>query len=147
MKTSYNELIEMCACEDGLERFEQQVGGSHEPVDVLSLIGGVNTTSDLLWLAGKRLPKARIVEFAIKCARAVEHLSDDPRVKAAIDAAENWVREPTEDNRKAADAAAAAAAWVAAAADAAAAAAWAAAAARAGASQDVINDYLRELFL
>jgi len=51
MKISYDELVQMDACSSGLERFEQQVGGSREPVDVLSLIGGVNTTSDLLWLA------------------------------------------------------------------------------------------------
>jgi hypothetical protein len=71
------------------------------------------------------------VKFALFCAKQVSHLNSDTRVKAALNAAEAWVEDPSEDNRlkckEAADAAATAyaAAWAADAA-AAAAAAWAA---------------------
>lgn len=112
MKISYDELIKIWGRKARIKRFLKQVNGSREPVEVVSLIGGENTVSDLLWLAGRRLPKARIVTFAIGCARTVEHLNDDPRVKAAIDAAQAWVDNPTEENRKAADLARADAAWL-----------------------------------
>jgi len=87
---------------------------------------------DLLWVAGELDLKPQIVTFAARVAREVAHLNPDPRVMAAIEAAEAWVREPSEGNREAAwtawvDAAAAADAADAAAADAAAAAAAAAA--------------------
>lgn len=161
MRISYDELIEMGACDPGLERFVTQTNDTREPVEVTSLIGGENTVGDLLWLAGKRFPKARIVTFAIGCARAVEHFNDDPRVKAAIDAAQAWVDDPTEENRVAARAAANSAVEIRAARAAGAAAnsaaraaaladanaAWTAAQALSvGASEDVINDLLRELF-
>ncbi|CAH9012254.1 conserved hypothetical protein [Vibrio phage 236O40-1] len=58
----------MGACRDGLKRFIKQTGGNSKSVDVISLIGGENTVSDLLWLAGKTLPKEKIVKFACKCA-------------------------------------------------------------------------------
>ena len=106
---------------------------------------------DLLWVAGKLDLKSQIVSFAARVAREVAHLNPDPRVMAAIEAAEAWVREPSEGNRKAATAdaawAAADAAWAAAAAGdvaaaraAAAAAAWAAwAAAADAAAADAAN--------
>ena len=68
MKITKAELIEMKACEDGLERFINQTGNTGEPVEVLSLIGGENTLPDLVWLASKSLPKERIVRFACDCA-------------------------------------------------------------------------------
>lgn len=94
---------------------------------------------DLLWVAGELDLKPQIVTFAARVAREVAHLNPDPRVMAAIEAAEAWVREPSEGNREAAwtawvDAAAAADAADAAAADAAAAAA--ARAARAAAARE-----------
>ena len=82
---------------------------------------------DLLWVAGKLDLKFQIVSFAARVAREVAHLNSDPSVLAAIEAAEAWVREPSEGNRKAA-ADATRAAW-AAAARAATRAAWATAAA------------------
>ena len=62
------QLIEMNACKDGLQRFIDQTDNTSEPVEVLSLIGGENTYSDLLWLAGQKLPTERIVRFACDCA-------------------------------------------------------------------------------
>lgn len=68
MKISKKELIELGACTGGLKRFIKQTHSTDNEVDVISLIGGENTTSDLLWLAGKKLPKEKIVRFAKHCA-------------------------------------------------------------------------------
>tara|TARA_R110002074_G_scaffold195878_1_gene362433 strand:+ start:403 stop:963 length:561 start_codon:yes stop_codon:yes gene_type:complete len=64
MKISKQQLIEMKACKTDLKRFIEQTDNTDEPVEVLSLIGGKNTTADLLWLADKTLPKEKIVRFA-----------------------------------------------------------------------------------
>lgn len=50
------------------KRFVKQTGGTELPVEISSLIGGMNTTRDLLWLAGEILPREVIVKFACKCA-------------------------------------------------------------------------------
>jgi len=68
MKISKNELIEISACKEGLERFIKQTGGVETPVEVVSLVGGENTYGDLLWLAGKTLDRSKIVRFACDCA-------------------------------------------------------------------------------
>ena len=96
-----------------------------------------------------RLADRQRHEFALACARRVQHLMRDPRSVAALDTRERWLRgEATNEEmaraaRAAADAADAAwaaadAAWAAAwaAAEAAAAAAWAAAAAARAAARD-----------
>lgn len=66
--------------------------------------------------------KEDLVRFSVWCARKVVHLNSDSRVEAAIVAAETWLKDPSETNRLAADAARAVARAVAWAADAAAAA-------------------------
>lgn len=68
MKISKAELIKIKACKPGLDRFIRQTGNTGKSVDVSSLIGGYNTYYDLLWLAGKKLDKERIVRFACDCA-------------------------------------------------------------------------------
>ena len=100
----------------------------------------------MLWLLGKKPPEKRIsVAIACEIARTVLHLvpEGEDRPRKAIEAAEAWLIEPTEERRKAAagaDAqaarAAARAAWADWAdwAEAAWAAAWAAEAARAAAA-------------
>ena len=64
MKISKQQLIDMKACEDVLERFIEQTNNTDELVDVLSLIGGKNTVYDLLWLAEETLSKEKLVRFA-----------------------------------------------------------------------------------
>ncbi|AHK11636.1 hypothetical protein S140_229 [Shewanella sp. phage 1/40] len=68
MKISKKELIKMDACKSGLKRFIYQTNDTDNSVYVTSLIGGKNTYSDLLWLAGKKLDQSRIVRFACDCA-------------------------------------------------------------------------------
>jgi len=90
----------------------------------------------MLWYASSKAPHALVVRAACACARmALRFVPDgEDRPRLAIEAAERWANNPTEENRAAAGAAGAAAraawaaAWAAAdAAGAAARAAWAAA--------------------
>ena len=62
------ELIEMWACELGLDRFIRETKNTDEPVEILSLIGGENTTEDLLWLAAKLGRVKQVDKFARDCA-------------------------------------------------------------------------------
>lgn len=68
MKITKQELKDMGACLDGLKRFIAQTNHTDDAVEVASLVGGLNTYSDLLWLAGEKLSKERIVRFACDCA-------------------------------------------------------------------------------
>lgn len=68
MKITKQELKDLDACAGGYIRFIQQTNDTSEPVEVSSLIGGVNTYNDLLWLAGKKLSREVIVRFACDCA-------------------------------------------------------------------------------
>ena len=68
MLITKRELINLNACPDGLERFIEQTNNRDDPEKVVSLIGGKNTYSDFLWLAGKKLSKEKIVKFACNCA-------------------------------------------------------------------------------
>ena len=52
------------------------------------------TVSDILRVAGKLNLTMECLIFAIRCAENVAHLNSDPRVKKAIDAAKNYVKNP-----------------------------------------------------
>lgn len=54
----------------------------------------------------EKLSHADCVKFAIKAASLVSHLNDDPSVTGAIEAAENWLANPSDKNRKTASTAA-----------------------------------------
>jgi hypothetical protein len=84
-----------------LEPHKPLFEGKHSVSVREALEAGVSI-SDLLWVAGELDLKPQIVTFAAKVAREVAHLNPDPRVMAAIEAAEAWVREPSESNREAA---------------------------------------------
>lgn len=65
MKITKQELKNFGACQEG---FIIQTNNTDEPVEIVSLIGGENTVSDLLWLAGEILSKEKIIRFACDCA-------------------------------------------------------------------------------
>lgn len=70
----------------------------------------------LLWWAARTPINSHqdIVRVAAKIARTIAHLNTDPRVMAALEAAERWAENPTEENKaEAAEAAVRAAAWAA----------------------------------
>ena len=68
MKITKQELTDLNACEAGLERFIQQTNNTDEPVNVAGLVGGLNTHSDVVWLACEKLTRARIIRLACDCA-------------------------------------------------------------------------------
>ena len=156
MKISKQQLIEMDACREGLDRFIEQTGNTDESVEVLSLIGGKNITSDLLWLAGKTLPREKLVRFA--CDVALINIEKIKPYTDKYDLIVEFLKNPTAAAYATArDAAAArAAAYAARAARAAAAAVYAAhagyagaahaAATAAGATQEQINELLAKMF-
>lgn len=133
------ELIDLDACRSGLVRFIQQTDGTDEPVEILSLIGGKNTYSDLCWLAVKLGYQKELTQFSKKCALLnieliVPYCSEDELqvITAFLSSDSNSIA--------AAERAAERAAW------AAARAAWAAKRAAAEAAWEKINEYLAEVF-
>jgi hypothetical protein len=84
-----------------LEPHKPLFEGKHSVSVRQALEAGVSI-SDLLWVAGELDLKPQIVTFAAKVAREVAHLNPDPRVMAAIEAAEAWLREPNGANQEAA---------------------------------------------
>ena len=96
-------LKDLCACKDGVKRFITSTDNTEYDVNVIDLIGSDVTTNDLIWLAGKILPKKRIVQFAVDCAELVHHLSCNKELaQNCIDAAKAIIENDTKDNRKAA---------------------------------------------
>jgi len=103
MKISKSELIEMDACELGLNRFIEQTNNTEESVEVETLVGGANTYDDLLWLASKTIPTNRIARFACDCALiniekimpltdkydSIVNFLNDPKAECARDVALN----------------------------------------------------------
>lgn len=68
MLISRQQLTDMGASSDIVKRFKRQTGNTDKPVEVATLVGGKNTYSDLLWLAGKVKTKPKIARFAKDCA-------------------------------------------------------------------------------
>lgn len=68
MKTNREELVKLGACLPGYRRFLKQTDNTHADVDVASLVGGLNTADDLLWLASYHIPKDRLIKLASDCA-------------------------------------------------------------------------------
>ena len=67
MKISYNKLLELKACNSGLERYLKQVDYSNDEFEVTSLIDNANI-DDCVWLMSKILPHEKIVKFVCDCA-------------------------------------------------------------------------------
>ena len=61
---SKTELINMGACEKGLNRFIEQTNNTDADVLISSLFNGKNTVSDLIWLAGEICDIEKIRKFA-----------------------------------------------------------------------------------
>jgi hypothetical protein len=50
----------------------------------------------------ERLDQQANVKFMLKAAKLVSHLNDDPILEVAIKMTESWIKDPSEENRKAA---------------------------------------------
>ena len=113
-KFTITDLEELSPCSDGLEYARQHKS--------LSVAWDKCERSDwMIWILKKRklLDKPTSVKLACICAQHVLEIyekkyPDDKRPRQAIEVALKWLKEPTEENRKAADAYAEAAAYAAA---------------------------------
>ena len=104
------QLKDLNACQSGLERFITSTKYTECDVCVIDLISTDVTTSDLIWLAGKILPKKKIVQFAVDCAESVVHLSINKELSQnCIDATKAVIENDNITNRNATRAAAGAA--------------------------------------
>jgi hypothetical protein len=79
------------------------------PGQFLELLLGQQQHLDAVRLLANGLPKQEAVWWACLCARSAAGTNLAPKTAAALQAAENWVADPSEDNRRAAMAAAEAA--------------------------------------
>lgn len=129
MYTTLNKIRKHSPCSSGWSKLLSNLGktkADDEPLSILTILES-NDIADAIWcLRAVDGHDKTIHEFALGCARMVEHLSDDVRVKACNDTLEAFLDgKATNEQLDAAWAADRAAAWAARAArDAARAAAW-----------------------
>jgi hypothetical protein len=136
------------ACSEGRAWWTQQ--GTTDAVTLIERLRDSKHEDWAIWTLVRILPRKDVLRLAVYSARLVQHLNTDPRVEAAIAAAEKVIERDSHQNRAAAGAAyaaayaAAGAAYATYAADAAYAAAYAAyAAAYAAAGASIIDEGLR----
>lgn len=128
MKTTLNKIRAHSPCPNGWAKLLKNLGKTQaddEPLAIVTILDS-NGLDDALWcLRAVDGYDRELRLFAVRCARAVQHLMTDPRSIAALDVAEHFANgEATAKELTAAWAAAWDAAWAAARA---AGAAWAAA--------------------
>jgi len=76
------------------------------PRDYVALLMDRQLFADAVRFLAHALPKREAVWWAWACARRTAGEQPTPKIKAALDACEKWIMEPSEDNRRAAMAAA-----------------------------------------
>ena len=128
IKTTLNRIRAHSPCQEGWEKLLNHLGktkADDEPLPYAIIVTS-NGMNDALWCCRAEPQYAKELRlFAVACARRVEHLNSDPRVKNAIDVAERYAHgKATIEELNAARAAARAATWDAARAAAGYAAAW-----------------------
>lgn len=85
------------------------LSGEMQPSDYVSLLLEKKLYPDAVRFVAHALPKREAVWWAWVCARRVAGSSPPPKIKAALEATEKWIAQPSEENRRAAHAAAQAA--------------------------------------
>jgi hypothetical protein len=78
----------------------------HTPRQFLDILLAQKQNVDAVRLLAHALPKPEAVWWACLCARHVAGANPPPKVAAALQAAEKWIADPSEDNRRAANVAA-----------------------------------------
>ena len=91
--TTLNRIHEHSPCQDGWEKLLNGLGKTKadaEPLPFATIVK-INGLDDALWCCRVEPQYAKEWRlFAVTCARRVEHLNTDPRVKNAIDVAERY---------------------------------------------------------
>jgi hypothetical protein len=78
------------------------------PLSFLDLLEANELHADALQFLARALPKREAVWWSATCIRELDSDAKRPELTAGLDAAEAWVYRPSEDNRRAAEKAAAA---------------------------------------
>jgi len=113
MKISVESLKKMGACEEGIEEFKKLFGDKEvDAIQALLKFAKLEPRYSIWWLT-ETFSKEHNVKLAIYSAELVLHIfedkyPDDDRPRKAIEAAKEYLKNPTEDNRNASYAAAAA---------------------------------------
>jgi hypothetical protein len=76
------------------------------PLDFVALLMGQALYPDAVRFIAHALPKREAVWWGWVCARRSAGENPQPKIKAALDATEKWIAQPSEDNRRSAMAAA-----------------------------------------
>jgi len=79
---------------------------NHAPPEYLSLLIKNSHFPDAVRFLAHALPKREAVWWAWFCARKAAGAEPAPKIKASLDATEKWIAQPTDENRRAAKAAA-----------------------------------------
>jgi hypothetical protein len=77
-------------------------GGLLQPAVFLKQLVEKGHLTDAVQLLGHTLPKREAVGWAVVCAREAYGPKPEPKEAAALQAAQKWVIDPSEDNRRAA---------------------------------------------
>src|SRR5690349_8347185 len=76
------------------------------PVDFVMLLMNQKLYSDAVRFLAHAMPRREAVWWGWMCARRVSEQKSTPPVKAALEITEKWIAQPSEENRRAAHAAA-----------------------------------------
>jgi hypothetical protein len=115
MKISIKWLEEINACYDGIswfkKQFKKQKAAEIEGLDVVEKLIDEKRLPWANWLIVRLMTRKQKVQYAVFAAEQVINLfekkyPDDKRPRKAIEAAKTWISDPSEENRRAADAAA-----------------------------------------
>lgn len=111
MKITSKQLKEWSACTEGFEFFVKKCGKSIELKKFAEIFAAENQFDWAWWVIKKLLKKEQSVKIAIFAAEKVidifeKKYPEDKRPRQAIEAAKAWLKNPTEENRLAAYAAA-----------------------------------------
>ena len=106
MKISVESLKKMGACEEGIEEFKKLFGDKEvDAIQALLKFAKLEPRYSIWWLT-ETFSKEHNVKLAIYSAELVLHIfedkyPDDDRPRKAIEAAKEYLKNPTEDNRNA----------------------------------------------
>ncbi len=80
--------------------FKLSAGDDVSPVEFLQELLAAKNLGDAVQFMAFALPAREAVWWACHCARQVQEDPASPAIAAAVEAAEAWVRRPTEENRR-----------------------------------------------
>jgi hypothetical protein len=100
------EVSKLCTLGDEAKALQRD---GQTPKQLFDLLLGKPLHLDAIRLLAAALPKREAVWWACLCARQAHGANPPPKIAAALTAAEKWIADPSEENRRATQAAAEAA--------------------------------------